>query len=118
MPVLTGSQRDTDAASPIWQHQRPRSLGCHVMRLPDPDWYRNLLINPAPQVQVGNHHWTPRQRLLSPEEAVAAFATYERMHPSTAARLLKSMGNSYDGTDTGRVEMMTEMPMVAFGEPD
>jgi hypothetical protein len=28
------------------------------------------------------------------------------------------MGNSYDGTDSGRLEMMAAMPMVAFSEVD
>ena len=28
-----------------------------------------------------------------------------------------SMGNSYDGTDAGRVAMMRDVPMVAFTDP-
>lgn len=35
-------------------------------------------------------------------------------HAKAAAKLLESMGVSYDGTDEGRVEMMTRIPMVAF----
>lgn len=85
---------------------------------PQADWYRNLRVTPALQVQVGSHHWAPRQRLLSAEEAAVSFAVYERAYPSTARRLLESMGNSYDGTDAGRVAMMAQMPMVVFGEPD
>jgi hypothetical protein len=27
------------------------------------------------------------------------------------------MGNAYDGTDAGRLAMMADMPMVAFGGP-
>jgi len=83
---------------------------------PDADWYRNLQANPVVAVQVRNRTWTPRQRLLGPSEAATRFAGYEQAHPETARRLLKTMGNRYDGTDAGRVAMMAAMPMVAFSD--
>jgi deazaflavin-dependent oxidoreductase (nitroreductase family) len=82
---------------------------------PHADWYRNLRANPAAEAQVGNRRWRPACRFLSSEQAATRFTTYERRHPRTAARLLELMGNSYDGTDRGRVEMMADMPMVAVG---
>jgi hypothetical protein len=82
------------------------------------DWYRNLTASPAKKIQVRNHRWTPVQRLLDPEEAATRFAGYEREHAETARRLLQTMGNSYDGTDSGRLEMMAAMPMVALTETD
>ena len=85
---------------------------------PRADWYRNLQAHPALEVQVRNRAWTPRQRLLTQDEAAEAFGAYERDHPKTAAKLLRSMGNSYDGTDAGRRAMMAEMPMVAFSEAE
>jgi deazaflavin-dependent oxidoreductase (nitroreductase family) len=81
---------------------------------PRADWYQNLAAEPALTIQVGNQHWTPCQRFLDPEEAARRFAGYETEHPRTARKLLRSMGNSYDGTDEGRLEMMKRMPMVAF----
>lgn len=81
---------------------------------PDADWYRNLCAQPAAAVQVRNRRWHPTKRLLDPDEAAERFAMYETAHPKTAARLLRSMGNSYDGTDEGRREMIVDMPMVAF----
>jgi deazaflavin-dependent oxidoreductase (nitroreductase family) len=83
---------------------------------PQADWYRNLQVTPAPEVQVGTRRWCPHQRLLAADEAAEAFHRYERAHPATARRLLQSMGNAYDGTDAGRVAMMADMPMVAFSE--
>jgi deazaflavin-dependent oxidoreductase (nitroreductase family) len=79
------------------------------------DWYRNLVARPALRVQVGNRSWEPRQRLLDVTEAADRFARYEHRHPRTAKRLLAWMGRSYDGSDAGRLAMMDEMPMVAFG---
>jgi deazaflavin-dependent oxidoreductase (nitroreductase family) len=81
---------------------------------PAADWYRNLRAHPALAVQVGNRSWVPAQRFLDDDEAARRFAGYEARHPRTARRLLDLMGNSYDGTDAGRVAMMADMPMVAF----
>ena len=83
---------------------------------PGADWYRNIVATPAVEVQVRNRSWRPEQRLLDSAEAASWFKRYEEVHPKTAARLLASMGNSYDGTDAGRLEMMADMPMVAFSE--
>jgi len=84
---------------------------------PDADWYRNLQATPAIQVQVGGHAFTPVQTFLDTAAAAAAFHDYERAHPATARRLLDTMGNTYDGTDDGRVAMMAAMPMIAFTDP-
>ncbi len=83
---------------------------------PDADWYRNLAARPASAIQVRNRSWVPTQRVLDDEEAARRFAAYETRHPGTARRLLAAMGNSYDGTDEGRLDMMGSMPMVAFSD--
>jgi deazaflavin-dependent oxidoreductase (nitroreductase family) len=83
---------------------------------PQADWYLNLGAHPAEMVQVRNRQWRAAQRFLPAAEAAARFARYERKHPKTATRLLKLMGNSYDGTDSGRADMMTSMPMIAFSD--
>lgn len=85
---------------------------------PAADWYLNLVASPATEIQVRNRRWTPDQRLLDDDEAARRFAGYERRHPKAARRLLQTMGNSYDGTDSGRLEMMAEMPMIAFSDDD
>lgn len=81
---------------------------------PKADWYRNIAVHPAMQIQVGNRRWYPAQRFLTQEEASARFAIYEAQHPRTSVFLLRSMGITYDGTDQGRFAMMARMPMVAF----
>lgn len=80
------------------------------------DWYRNISATPATSIQVRNRVWVPEQRMLSADEAGTRFAEYEKARPKTATRLLSSMGQSYDGTDDDRVRMMTNIPMVSFGE--
>ena len=41
-------------------------------------------------------------------------ARYESAHPKAAVKLFASMGVSYDGTDEGRIELMSHIPMVGF----
>ena len=81
---------------------------------PAADWYRNLHAHPVEELWVRNRRWRPVQRFLNAAEAVVVFGRYEGEHPETAKRLLRIMGNQYDGSDAGRVEMMAAMPMVAF----
>ena len=83
---------------------------------PKADWYLNIQAHPAISIQVENRLWKPAQRFLSQEEAAARFGRYEAKHRRMAGVLLRSMGNNYDGTDAGRIEMMAKMPMVAFSE--
>jgi deazaflavin-dependent oxidoreductase (nitroreductase family) len=83
---------------------------------PNADWYLNLRAAPAVSITVGRQTWHPAQHFLDPLEAAARFARYERNHPRTARRLLRSMGRSYDGTDEGRVAMMRQIPMVSFSD--
>jgi len=83
---------------------------------PNADWYRNITAQPVASIQVKNRVWTPDQRVLDSTEAADRFADYERRHTKAASKLLDSMGQSYDGTDSDRVRMMQNIPMVAFSE--
>lgn len=85
---------------------------------PGADWYQNISAAPAEAIQVKNRRWRPHQRMVSQVEAAERFAGYEQRHPRMARRLLESMGNEYDGSDAGRLEMMASMPMVAFSDRD
>lgn len=84
---------------------------------PNADWYRNITAQPITSIQVKNRVWTPEQRFLEPSEAARRFADYEQRHPRAASKLLDSMGQSYGGTDSDRIRMMHNIPMVAFTEP-
>lgn len=81
---------------------------------PNADWYRNLQANGVDAVWVGSKRHEANVRFLEEDEAAAVMADYERAHPKTAANLYKVMGVSYDGTREGLVEMMEQIPMVAF----
>jgi deazaflavin-dependent oxidoreductase (nitroreductase family) len=83
---------------------------------PKADWYRNITARPPVWVQVANRRWRPDLRFLSQEEAAQRFKRYEAQHRRIAKVLLNAMGNSYDGTDQGRFDMMVHMPMVAISD--
>jgi len=92
----------------------PREWVCTSGTGPRADWYRNLQAGGLEAVWVGSRRHRAAVRFLDETEAASVMGAYERAHPKTAAKLYSMMGVSYDGTDEGRVEMMTMIPMVAF----
>lgn len=81
------------------------------------DWYLNLVEGGPAEVQLGSRRWAPEMRFLDADEAATRLLAYERQHPTLAKLLLRSLGRSYDKTNTGRRRMVEDMPMVAFAEP-
>jgi deazaflavin-dependent oxidoreductase (nitroreductase family) len=85
------------------------------------DWYRNIRAQPAILVQTGRLRYEPEQRFLSPDEATAVAANFERRHPieaRIAPRVMRWLGWSKgDAAATWRA-MAADIPMVAFGPRD
>jgi len=81
---------------------------------PKADWYRNLKANTLEAVWIGSKRSEATVRFLEADEAASVFSDYETAHAKTAAKLMDSMGVTYDGTDRGRIEMMRNIPMVSF----
>ena len=78
------------------------------------DWYRNLQKCPAIEVRTGRESYEPLQRFLSPEEALAALADYERRHPWAARILGWLFGQPLTGSQRSRRALAESMPLVAF----
>jgi deazaflavin-dependent oxidoreductase (nitroreductase family) len=81
---------------------------------PKADWYLNLRAGGLEAVWIGSRRRSATVRFLEPDESARIMGDYERAHPTTAAKLYRVMGVSYDGTDADRVRMMADIPMVAF----
>ena len=96
----------------------PREWVCTSGTGPGADWYRNLQAGGLEAVWVGSRRHRASVRFLEETEAANVMGAYERAHPKTAVKLFSMMGVSYDGTDEGRVEMMAQIPMVAFRPKD
>jgi deazaflavin-dependent oxidoreductase (nitroreductase family) len=81
------------------------------------DWYRNIRAQPAIEVQTGRLRYPPQQRLLTPEEAIAVAADFERRHPieaRIAPRILGWLGWSAGGARPSWRAQAAVIPMVAF----
>jgi deazaflavin-dependent oxidoreductase (nitroreductase family) len=82
------------------------------------DWYRNLQAHPAVQVVVGRRAFTPAQRELAADEAMAAMAGYERRNrllaPVVRTVLSRLVGWPYDGSEAARRRLVAERPLVAL----
>ena len=82
------------------------------------DWYRNIQVAPAMEVQTGKERYVPEQRFLSPEENHAEIIDYERRHPLAARLLAKAFGYPLGGTETIRQAFEPSMRLVAFRPRD
>ena len=81
-------------------------------------WYRNLLAGGPSEVAIGRERFKPSYRVLDPGEAVAVLAGYERRNRYLAPILRRVLswlvGWHYDGTPAKRLQLVSELPMVAF----
>ena len=80
----------------------------------DADWYRNLQKGPAIEIRTGRESYEPLQRFLSPEEANAALASYERRHPWAARILGRLLGYPLGGPEAARRAFAESVRLVAF----
>lgn len=81
---------------------------------PQSDWYRNIRIRPAVQVQVGGQTFTPEQRFLPDEESFDVVARFRREHPHRV-RFFSTVLGWGDLRDDARVrEFVRSHPFVAF----
>jgi deazaflavin-dependent oxidoreductase (nitroreductase family) len=81
-------------------------------------WYRNLLAGNAVEVAIGRERFEPTYRELRPPEAAAVLAEYERRNryiaPVVRRVLSWLVGWRYDGTHSKRLQLVSELPMVAL----
>jgi deazaflavin-dependent oxidoreductase (nitroreductase family) len=80
----------------------------------DADWYRNLQKCPAIEIRTGRESYAPLQQFLSPEEANAALASYERRHPWAARILGLLLGYPLGGPEVARRAFAESVRLVAF----
>jgi deazaflavin-dependent oxidoreductase (nitroreductase family) len=65
------------------------------------DWYRNIQVHPALEIQVGLQRYRPEQHNLSPEETLTLLIDYQHRYPRLFRQLLRFLGYAYDGTPEG-----------------
>lgn len=81
-------------------------------------WYRNLQAGKGVEVAIGRERFVPSYRELAPNEATAVLADYERRNRLVALLVRRVLswlvGWRYDGTQSQRLALVSELPMVAL----
>ncbi|MGH2481611.1 MAG: nitroreductase family deazaflavin-dependent oxidoreductase [Ktedonobacteraceae bacterium] len=109
----TGSLRQTVLEV---AHFDPTTQECIVMSGygTQSDWYRNIQVHPATEVQVGRQRYTPQQRMLEAQETLHILQEYQRHHPWRFRELMHLAGYSYDGTPEALRAISQALRGVAF----
>jgi deazaflavin-dependent oxidoreductase (nitroreductase family) len=81
-------------------------------------WYQNLQLHEALEVAIAGDRFVPIHRLLSLPEAETALADYERRNRHLARLIHRVLswlfGWHYDGTQSGRQRLATELPLICL----
>ncbi len=109
----TGAQRETVAMALTYDPDTQESVVCSAWG-PNTEWIRNLRAHPALEIQIGRESFSPVQRFLSEDEAVAAVGEFRRRHPwrlRVAAAIL-----DWDdlGSEQGVRSFVRARPFVSF----
>lgn len=78
------------------------------------DWVRNLRAGPALQVQVGRRSYTPQQRFLSDDEALAVVVGFGRRHPWRLRLISEILGWEDLRSDSAATDFVRTHPFVSF----
>jgi deazaflavin-dependent oxidoreductase (nitroreductase family) len=78
------------------------------------DWYRNIQAHSPLVVQTGRDEYTPRFRLLDPDERLVALRAYQRRYPRAFGAVMRFLGHDYDGSEAGLRALADTVVMVAF----
>lgn len=86
------------------------------------NWYQNLQAHDAIEVAISNERFAPEHRELSESEASTVLAECERRNrlitPITRRVLTWLVGWRYDGTDTARRQLVTQLPVIGLRPTD
>jgi len=82
------------------------------------DWYQNIHVHPALLVQIGRQRYTPRQRDLSPEEALTILREYHQRHPWLFRQCTRLLRFPSDGKDASLVTLAQTIPAVGPAPPE
>lgn len=82
------------------------------------DWYQNILVHPAHEVQTGFERYVPQQRLLDATERLTALHIYQRRYRRAFQAVLRWLGYQYDGTEAGLRSLADTVVMAAFRPRD
>ena len=78
------------------------------------NWYRNIQVTPALEVETGSVRYAPAQRSLSPEEIAALFIEFRRQHPIFSRMVARIPGWKINSSYEEFLELARTLRGVAF----
>lgn len=78
------------------------------------DWFQNIQVHSALEVQIGRDHFVPVQRILRPEEAEAILVDFWRRYPQGARLGLRLLGFHYNETEASKQVVLASLRIVSF----
>ncbi len=78
------------------------------------DWVRNIRARPALRVQIGRDTFTPEQRFLAEEEAVAVVLEFRRRHRGRVRLISTILGWGDLSTEQAVRDFVRTRPFAAF----
>jgi len=81
------------------------------------DWFRNVLADPAVEIEWGRKRLRRRARRVDAEEAERELLDYARRHPLASRILGRMLGLETQWREGNLRALAALMPVVAFGAP-
>jgi putative redox protein len=81
------------------------------------DWIRNILAQPALEIEIGRESYTPEQRFLSEDESVDVVLEFRRRHPWRTRLASPILGRGYLGSHVAIRNFVRDRPFVSFPPP-
>ena len=78
------------------------------------DWYYNIQVTPALQVETGLVNYVPAQRPLSAEEITTTFMEYRKKHPIFSRMICRIPGWKWDSSYEEFLTLARTLHGVAF----
>jgi deazaflavin-dependent oxidoreductase (nitroreductase family) len=78
------------------------------------EWYKNILVCPALQVETGFTRYAPAQRFLAPEEIATLFEAYRRECPTFSRIVCRIPGWKWNSSHEELLVLAQTLRGVAF----
>ena len=113
----TGKRRETVAMALTYRPDSEETVVCSAWGS-NTEWIRNLRAHPALRIQIGRESYSPQQRFLSEDEAVAAALEFRHRHPGRLRLFATILGWGDLSTETAVRELVRNRPFVSFRPAD
>jgi deazaflavin-dependent oxidoreductase (nitroreductase family) len=109
----TSQRHETVAMALSYDAETGEAVVCSAWG-PNAQWVRNLRAHPALQIQIGDETYTPAQRFLDEDEAVAVGLEFQRCHPRRLRLFAAILGWGDLRTEPAIRAFVHDRPFVSF----